>query len=109
MTVPDTEFSGKFVRGMRDRMCVSYYKYGPIADGYPHRVHAIASLRRYLERYEDTGNTEYLMDIANFAMIEFMLPRHPGAYYEPTDFAESPGRVGHYGPTQSANKDMVEL
>ena len=109
MFVPDTEVSEPFVQGMRDRMAVSFYKYGSVIDGYPKRVDAIASLRRYLEYYEDTGNAEFLMDVANFAMIEFMLPRHPNAHFVPTDSSESPGRVGHYGPTQSANKDMVEL
>lgn len=33
------------------------------------------------------------MDVANFAMIEFMLPRHPDAHYRPTDSHESPGRT----------------
>ena len=107
--IPDTEVSEPFVQGMKNRMAASYFKYGPVADGYPRKVDAIASLRRYLERYEETGNAEFLMDVANFAMIEFMLPRHPNAHFRPTDSGESPGRVGHYGPTQSPNKDMVEL
>ena len=93
--VPLSEFSGEFVQGMADRMAVSFCKYGRVAEAYPSRVDAIASLRKRLERYEETGNTEWLMDVANFAMIEFMRPRHPKAHFRPTDSKESPGRKWH--------------
>lgn len=45
----------------------------------------IGNIRKRLEKYEETGNTEFLADIANFAMIEFMCPSIPGAHYEKTD------------------------
>jgi hypothetical protein len=91
--IPGTEFSEPFAQGMRDRMGVSYCKYGAVADAYPQRLDAIASLKKRLERYEADGNTEWLMDVANFAMIEFMHPRHPQAHFRATDSHESPGRV----------------
>lgn len=84
-TVPKTEFSNPFVQGMYNRMAVSYHKYDKVADGYPTKVDAIASLELRLERYKETGNTEWLMDIANFAMIEFMRPRHSNAHFIATD------------------------
>lgn len=90
--VLETEFSEPFVDGMKDRMVVSYYKYGPVAEGFPHKVNAISSLMDRLQAYADTGNTEYLMDVANFAMIEFMLPAHPQAHFKPTDSDGSTGR-----------------
>ena len=95
VAAPLTEVSQPFVQGMADRMAVSFYKYGPVAEGYPDRVDAIASLKQRLDRYAQTGNTEWLMDVANFAMIEFMRPRHPQAHYRPTDSKESPGRKWH--------------
>lgn len=91
--VPASEFSDSFVQGMFDRMAVSFFKYGKVADAYPHKVDALASLRLRLEKYAETGNTEYLMDVANFAMIEFMRPRHPGAFFKSTDSDGSPGRT----------------
>jgi hypothetical protein len=97
--VPDSEFSQSFVQGMADRMAVSYSKYGAVAEAYPAKVDAIASLKMRLAFYMETGNTEYLMDVGNFAMIEFMHPRHPEAHYRPTDSAESPGRVWTSGDT----------
>lgn len=90
---PSTEFSERFLQGMLDRMAVSYYKYGPVAEGFPKRVDAIGTLRAKLLDYERTGNTEWLMDVANYAMIEFMHPRHPDAHFRPTDSKESKGRV----------------
>ena len=94
-TAPESEFSQKFVQGMADRMAVSYAKYGRVSEAYPSRVDAVASLKARLDKYAATGNTEWLMDVANFAMIEFMHPRHEKAHYRPTDSKESPGRVWH--------------
>jgi hypothetical protein len=91
-SVPETEWSKDFLQGMIDRMGMSYFKYGPLSIAYPERVNAVASLKRRLEKYEKTGNTEFLMDLANFAMIEFMRPAHPEAHFRPTDSRESPGR-----------------
>lgn len=87
-----TEFSEPFIAGMKDRMVVSFFKYGPIAAGFPHKVNAVTSLTDRLRKYAETGNTEFLMDAANFAMIEFMHPSHPNAFFEGTDSDQSPGR-----------------
>jgi hypothetical protein len=102
--IPESEFSERFAQGMADRMAVSYCKYGPVADAYPDKVDAIASLKTRLERYEQDGNAEWLMDVANFAMIEFMCPRHPLAHFVATDSDQSPGRVWNNGAvTDAAN------
>jgi hypothetical protein len=95
-----TEVDATFIDGMRDRMVVSFYKYGPVAEG-AHKMDAIASLMARLRLYANgdaakgikPGNTEYLMDAANFAMIEFMYPKHPEAHFKGTDDDGSPGRV----------------
>lgn len=90
--VLETEFSEPFVQGMKDRMVVSYFKYGPLAAAYPHKVSAVASLTDRLRKYAETKNTEYLIDAANFAMIEFMHPSVEGAFFAGTDDDGSPGR-----------------
>lgn len=88
----ETEFSAEFVRYMQNRMIVSFHKYGPIKEAYPHKVDAIGSMQERMRKYAETGNTEWLLDAANFLMIEFMLPRHPTAHFRGTDDEESPGR-----------------
>jgi hypothetical protein len=94
-----TEFSEDFVQKMKNRMIASYYKYGPLKLNVC-RLHKedntneISSLKKRLELYEATGNTEWLIDVANFAMIEFMYPQHPDAHFRATDSNESPGVDG---------------
>lgn len=105
--LPASEFSEQFVQYMRNRMAVSFHKYGPVADAYPDKVDAIESLRQRLERYKETGNTEWLVDVANFAMIEFMRPRHKDAHFRGTDSHESPGRTTTSGrQTWKRNEDI---
>lgn len=104
-----TEFSSEFVDGMRARMEVSHAKYGPIRDAYPHKVNAMESLQKRIDRYIETGNTEWLMDVANFAMIEFMLPAHPRAHFKATDSHESPGRESRdEGTTAKGNEELSD-
>ena len=109
MQIPATEFSEEFVRAMRDRMAVSYCKYGPVRDAYPSKVNALESLQKRLDKYHETGNTEWLIDAANFAMIEFMRPAHPRAHFRGTDAKESPGRFSHdEGMTDRANDQLSD-
>lgn len=80
--LPPTEFSNDFVAKMQNRMAVSFHKYGPVAEAYPRKIDALKSLRDRLRKYEETGNTEWLVDAANFAMIEFMHPGHESAHFQ---------------------------
>ncbi len=105
-TVPDTEFSQKFVQGMANRTVVSYFKYGAVPDAVG-KVDFIASLYKRLGMYAETGNTEWLMDVGNFAMFEFMHPGHPQAHFKATDADESPGRLTVNGETTAIpNKEL---
>ncbi len=106
--VPTSEFCPEFVQGMYNRMGMSFFKYGKVADAYPSRADAIASLKKRLDRYAETGNTEWLMDVANFAMIEFMHPKHPQAHFRATDSHESPGRVFEGVESQRRNNAEAE-
>lgn len=100
LDAPATEINEAFIQGMLKRMAISFCKYGAVADAYPKKVDAIASLKLRLTRYEESGNLEDLMDLANYAMIEFGHPRHPNAHFRAEDSAASPGRAwntGHVG------------
>jgi hypothetical protein len=100
---PQSEWSHTFLKGMLARMEVSFHKYGAAADAYPHRVNALKSAAERIEKYRQTGNTEWLIDAANFLMLEFMHPSLPYAEFRPTDSGESPGRV--WWDTRAKNLD----
>ncbi len=130
---PETEVSETFLQGMAARMAMSWFKYGNVADAYPSKVNAIESLFLRLVRYmgvdrfreaaesvlskmelaenephrRASGNTEYLIDAGNFAMIEFMRPRVEGAFFEPTDASGSPGRVKASGDINQTSNDFA--
>jgi len=88
-------------------MAVSYHKYGRVADAYPFHIDALKSLHDRLREYEQTGNTEFLIDAANFAMIEFMRPAREDAHYRATDSGESPGRRSASGRVTSETNDSI--
>lgn len=107
------ETSRYFHSLMDAAMMTSFYKYGALADAYPEKIDAIESMELRLKKYILTGNAEYLVDVANFAMIEFMHPEHPTAHYKPTDVEGSPGRVAHNPdyegkPNQLQNNQLLE-
>lgn len=85
------DWSKEFINLMQNRIIVSHYKYGWISQNYPELAKAIDSAEERLRLYRETGNTEWLVDLANFAMIEFMHPSHPQAHFRATGSDESPG------------------
>ena len=103
----ETEVDRGFLQGMANRMTVSYHKYGRVKDGYADgSVSAVKSLEQRLEKYLETGNTEYLMDVANFAMIEYMFPQVEGAHFSPSDSKDSPGRIRHDGRSIGSSQNL---
>ena len=84
-------FSESFVSKMRNAIHTSHYKYGYASKTYPELAQAYKCINERLELYEKTHNTEYLVDVANFAMLEFMFPSFKDSSYIPTDSDKSPG------------------
>ena len=82
-----TEYSDRFDQIRKNMMVMSYYKYGPMKDNYDKFkcMDALGNIEKRIAKYKETGNTEFLADVANFAMIEFVHPSIPGAKYSPTD------------------------
>lgn len=82
-----TEYSERFDKIRKDMMVMSYYKYGSMKDNYDKFkcMDALGNIEKRIQKYKETGNTEFLADVANFAMIEFMYPSIDGAKYAPTD------------------------
>ena len=81
----ERDWSEEFDKLAKNRMIVSHYKYGWCSQTYPELAQAYKCIRERLDLYEKTGNMEYLVDIRNFAMIEFMHPAIEGAYFKAED------------------------
>lgn len=104
-TILKSEYSTEFDRKRQNAIIVSYHKYGPSKDNFKKgMVDAIGSLKKNLKKFEETGNTEYLIDVANYAMFRFMYPQGNESY-RPTD---SNGSVGVDGITINEIKAMKE-
>lgn len=88
---PQTQYSVQFIQGMLNRMLTSYHKYGHVKNAIAAGVDCLASADQRVFKYQETGNTEYLMDAANYLMMEFMHPSVEGAHYDPE--SRSPGRT----------------
>ena len=88
------DFSEEFVNKMRNAIEMSHYKYGWMSDTYPELAQAVKCIQERLDLYNKTHNKEYLVDIANFAMIEFKHPSYDDSKYEPGDSDKSPGLAG---------------
>lgn len=89
-----SEYSEEFDRKRKNAVCVSFYKYGPSKENFKKgMVDAIGSLKKNLKKFEETGNTEYLVDVANYAMFRFMYPQGNESY-RPTDSDQSAGVDG---------------
>lgn len=88
------DFSESFANKMKNAIEMSHYKYGWASKTYPELAQAHKCARERLDRYLETHNKEYLVDVANFAMLEFLYPEFKDAHYTPEDSDKSPGLAG---------------
>ena len=89
------DYSEKFDDIRKAMVITSHYKYGSVRNNFGNLggVDAIETLKMCLEKFEQTHNTEYLADVANYAMFRFMFPKQ-GEFYKATDSNGSAGLSG---------------
>lgn len=93
-TILQSEYSDQFDKERKYRVEISYHKYGPARNNFGEgRVDALKTAELCLEAFKKDGNTEHLIDAANYLMFRFMYP-YPGEYFKPTDSSGSVGTVG---------------
>lgn len=89
------EYSEHFDELRKNRVKTSFYKYGSVKTNFGEKlVESIPTAEICIEKYRQTGNTEYLCDAANYLMFEFMYPQRDGAFFRATGSSESAGIVG---------------
>ena len=88
------EYSEQFDKERKNRVEVSFYKYGSARDNFGSgRVDALATAELCIERFKKDKNTEHLVDAANYLMFRYMFPM-PDEYFKATDSSGSVGTVG---------------
>lgn len=89
-----TDYSEEFDRLRKNRVAVSFYKYGSARDNFGGgRVDAIATAELCIEAFKKDHNTEHLVDVANYMMFRYMYPM-PNEFFKATDSSGSVGTVG---------------
>lgn len=74
---------------MRNRLIVGACRYETFDEKRRgHNYALLDSVRRRLDKYEETGNQEFLVDSANCLMIEFECPTHPNPHFKAIDDGE---------------------
>lgn len=80
-----SEWSSRFEQFQRNRMLIGAYRYGRLnAQGKP-RYDRCSDINRRVDLYNETGNLEHLVDIANLAMLEFEEGDHPKRHLSASD------------------------
>lgn len=98
-----SEYSEQFDKERKYRVEISFFKYGSARDNFGSgRVDAIATAEKCIDAFKKDGNTEHLVDAANYLMFRYMYPM-PGEYFKPTD---SNGSVGTVGTPINFEKDF---
>lgn len=89
------EFSQEFVKLMMARVEQSYHKYGSARKNFAEgRVDPIKTAELCLDAFKKDGNTEHLIDAANYYMFAYKFRNALGYSFRSTGSSESVGTVG---------------
>jgi hypothetical protein len=77
----------EFEHLMRNRLVMGTLRYGLITNEPKpgHTEKYVAYIQTKLNIYAETGNTEMLVDVANLAMMEFVMGDHPDKHFKAVD------------------------
>lgn len=79
-----TQWSPEFEQLMRNRLAMGFFRYGALPKQIGcHKYDNLGSIEKRLSLYRENKNRELLVDIANLALVEFVVhPEHP---FKPVD------------------------
>lgn len=83
----NSEWSLEFEQLMRNRLLMGAFRYGTleIKRKIGHKWDLIGAIEKKIKLYNDTGNTEYLVDIANYCLLEYECGVHPKKHFTALD------------------------
>jgi hypothetical protein len=82
-----SEWSPEFERLMRNRLIMGALRYGLLESKRKgnQKWDLIDAIKSRIQLYQETGNTEYLVDIANYSLLEFECGKHPKKHFAALD------------------------
>lgn len=83
-----SEWSQEFEELMRNRLIMGALRYGKIGVPNKPKYDRVSSMNKRLNLYQETGNKEYLVDMANLCLLEFVECHHPNAHFNSIDDGE---------------------
>ncbi len=95
-----SEWSPEFEQLMRNRLLVGRFRYGRMDDPHKGDYDHITSAIKRLQEYQQNGNTEHLVDVANLCLVEFVCGKHPNKHFDAGDDREA-------GRTMRANAALI--
>ena len=80
-----SQWSPEFERLMRNRLVMGAMRYGRLHDPAKPAFNRFLAMKAKLFWYFEEGNLEYLVDLANLALLEFEEGQHPKRHFAATD------------------------
>jgi hypothetical protein len=84
----ETEWSKEFETYMRNRLIMGAMRYGKIGAKNKPKYDRVASMIKRLNNFTTTGNKEFLIDVANLCLLEFVECNHPNQHFNSIDDGE---------------------
>ena len=110
-SVPLDHISVEFLQGMIDRMAFGFHNYGhsQLSFQNPGNHSTVKCIELRHREFKRTKNTEFLMDEANYCMLEYMYRQTPGAFFRATTKEESPGSPRKDGVVVHGKEDDPDI
>jgi hypothetical protein len=89
-TLRRTEWSKEFEELCKNRMIMGSFRYERMEEKKKKtsRYDYIGDAVKRLNKYQATGNAEYLVDVANLCMLEFLFGEHKQKHFSSSDDGE---------------------
>ncbi len=83
-----SEWSKDFERLMRNRLLMGRFRYAGMTEPSRPQYKRIESAIKRLHEYQEIGNLELLVDVANLCLLEFVHGEHPVKHFNARDDGE---------------------
>lgn len=80
-----TEWNVDFEKLMRNRLIMGAMRYGRIGAKNKPKYDRVSSMIKRLTKFQQSGNKEFLVDVANLCLLEFVECNHPNEHFHSID------------------------